>query len=212
MDPARLNDWESLFVQALTILDAAAAAIGPFTWSFGGGTALMLKYRHRYSKDIDIFLRDPQFIGHVTPRLSAAAEAVTGDYQEGAEFVKLNLAAGEIDFIGTGWLTPQPYREETVLGRTVNVETPAEIIAKKVLYRARTFKARDLFDLATVLDREPDAIHEIAPVIQDHRELLMARVQQHRAALEEEYAGLDLLDTTKSFADCVAALERSFTS
>ena len=131
MDPARLNDWESLFAQALTILDAAAAAIGPFTWSFGGGTALMLKYRHRYSKDIDIFLRDPQFIGHVTPRLS---------------------------------------------------------------------------------NRDAAAIHEIAPVIRDHRDLLMARVERHRAVLEEEYAGLELLDTTKSFAECVAALERSFAS
>jgi hypothetical protein len=26
----------------------------------------ILEYQHRYSKDIDIFLRDPQFIGHIS--------------------------------------------------------------------------------------------------------------------------------------------------
>jgi len=73
MDKSRLRDWEPLFVQALKIIDAAEAIIGPFSWSFGGGTVLMLRYQHRYSRDVDIFLRDPQFIGHMTPRLSPIA-------------------------------------------------------------------------------------------------------------------------------------------
>jgi hypothetical protein len=209
MDERPLDEWKALFAKALTILDSAAIVLGPFDWSFGGGTALMLKYRHRFSKDIDIFMRDPQFIGHVSPRLSPAAEAVTDQYEEGGEWVKLRLPEGEIDFIGTGWLTEKPYRPEEVLGRTVNVETPAEIMAKKVRYRAHTFKARDLFDLATVLEREPGAIHEIAPVIQSHREVLLERVKGHRRALQEEFDALDLIDNRKSFDDCVAALNRS---
>ena len=86
MDESRLNDWQPLLASALQILDAAAVGLGSFPWSFGGGTVLMLKYRHRYSKDIDIFLRDPQFIGHVSPRLSPAAEAVTSDYDEAHEY------------------------------------------------------------------------------------------------------------------------------
>jgi len=39
----------------------------PF-WTFGGGTVLMLRYQHRLSKDIDIFVPDPQYLGFVTPR------------------------------------------------------------------------------------------------------------------------------------------------
>jgi Nucleotidyl transferase AbiEii toxin, Type IV TA system len=42
-------------------------------WTFGGGTALMLRYEHRYSKDIDIFVPDPQYLGFVTPGLSEVA-------------------------------------------------------------------------------------------------------------------------------------------
>jgi len=44
MDKSRLRDGEPLFVQALKIIDAAEAIIGPFSWSFGG-TVLMLKYQ-----------------------------------------------------------------------------------------------------------------------------------------------------------------------
>lgn len=62
MDDARLREWEGLFTQAMVIVDAATAFAGIFTWSFGGGTALMRKYRHRLSKDIDIFARDPQLL------------------------------------------------------------------------------------------------------------------------------------------------------
>lgn len=54
MDEARLKDWEPLFARALLIIDAAAAVLGEFTWSFGGGTALMLKYCHFYSREADI--------------------------------------------------------------------------------------------------------------------------------------------------------------
>ena len=109
MDQDRLRAWEPLFAKAMTIVDAAAANVGEFTWSFGGGTALMLKYRHRFSKDIDIFLRDPQFICHVTPRLSPVAESVTDQYEEGGEWVKLRLAEGEIDFIAPAGLPRHPF-------------------------------------------------------------------------------------------------------
>jgi hypothetical protein len=43
----------------------------PF-WTFGGGTVLMLRYRHRRSKDIDIFVPDPQHLGYVSPRPDSA--------------------------------------------------------------------------------------------------------------------------------------------
>lgn len=210
MDEKRLTDWEPLFIQALTIIDSATAAIGEFPWSFGGGTALMLKYRHRYSRDIDIFLRDPQFVGYVSPRLSEAAAAIADGYDEAGEYVKIYRREGEIDFICTGWLTTVPFRPEPLLGRSVNVETPAEIIAKKVHHRAATFKARDFFDLATVLDRAPDQIASIAPVIRGRREDLESRIHKRRAALEEEFAALDLFDTSTSLEQCIDSLRHIY--
>ena len=100
-------------------------------WSFGGGTVLMLRLNHRHSKDIDLFVPDPQYLGFVTPRLSDAAETLTTDYQEGALFVKLLLAAGEIDFVVGPPLTDSPWDLVAYKGRVIKVETCAEIVAKK---------------------------------------------------------------------------------
>ena len=47
---------------------------------------------------IDIFFRDPQALGYVTPRLSSIAEKISGDYVETANHVKLICSEGEIDF------------------------------------------------------------------------------------------------------------------
>jgi hypothetical protein len=80
-------------------------------WTFGGGTVLMLRYRHRRSKDIDIFVPDPQYLGYVSPRLSEVAEAISADYVEGAGFVKLIRPEGEIDFVASPNLTAHPVRD-----------------------------------------------------------------------------------------------------
>jgi hypothetical protein len=54
----------------------------------------MLRYQHRRSKDIDIFVPDPQYLGYVSPRLSDVAEAIATDYVEAANSVKLIRAEG----------------------------------------------------------------------------------------------------------------------
>lgn len=102
--------WESLFPHAFTLMDEVRrhGGIEPF-WTFGGGTVLMLRYNHRFSRDIDLFVPDPQYLGFVTPRLSEAAEAITGDYVEQGNFVKLVLDAGEIYIVASPNLTTEPF-------------------------------------------------------------------------------------------------------
>ncbi len=39
----------------------------PFSWSFGGGTAMMLQIGHRESHDVDIFIDDHQILGFFNP-------------------------------------------------------------------------------------------------------------------------------------------------
>ena len=58
------DTWERLFRSALRLLDdIERRGIRNLLWSFGGGTVLMLRYQHRSSKDIDIFVPDPQALG-----------------------------------------------------------------------------------------------------------------------------------------------------
>jgi hypothetical protein len=97
-DPDIPTTWEVLFANALTLIGEIArhGRPDPF-WTFGGGTVLMLRYGHRFSKDIDIFVPDPQSLGFVTPRLSEVAESITTEYVEAAGYVKLYLAEREPD-------------------------------------------------------------------------------------------------------------------
>lgn len=131
--------WEVLFTRAVALLDDIQRIGGiqdPF-WTLGGGTVLMFRYGHRISKDIDIFVPDPQYLGYVTPRLSETAAALTEDYTEmPGSFVKLQFEEGEIDFVAAPNLTADPWESWDILGRRVRVETAAEVIAK--MFAAKT--------------------------------------------------------------------------
>ena len=66
--------WKGLLGHALTLIDEIAEhGRADAFWTFGGGTVLMLRYGHRLSKDIDIFVPDPQYLGFVNPRISDVA-------------------------------------------------------------------------------------------------------------------------------------------
>ena len=127
--------WELLLRRALTLIDDIGRygdLRDPF-WTFGGGTVLMFRYGHQLSKDIDIFVPDPQYLGFVTPRLSDTAADLTQDYIEMAgSFVKLQFEEGEIDFVAAPNLLREAWKTWDIMGREMKVETAAEIIAKKM--------------------------------------------------------------------------------
>jgi hypothetical protein len=200
----RLRLWEALFARALEIIDSVGpAGIPPDDWSFGGGTVLMLRHRHRISKDVDIFVSDPQYLGFLTPRLNTKAESLTSSYIEQAGFLKLYFQEGEIDFVASAPLTRAPTTTESLLGRKVEVETSAEIVAKKVWHRGEQFTARDLFDLALVAEAEPGALWQIRPVLDSRREAVLRRIESQEAALREAFAALEILDYSRSFDECI---------
>ena len=211
MADERLKIWERLFGHVLSIIDEAVASGAPASgWSFGGGTVLMRRHRHRISKDVDIFVPDPQWLGYLTPRLNAKAESLAPDYVEQAGFVKLYFPEGEIDFVVSGPLTADPTVTEILFGREVQVETSAEIIAKKVWHRGAEFTARDLFDFALVAGREPDALAKIARILHARREAIMRPLAAREAALREDFAALDVLEFSPSYNERVELMERSF--
>src|SRR5258706_10811127 len=114
----QLKTWETLFQRALKLIDSVAESGTKLeNWSFGGGTVLMLKHRHRFSKDIDIFIPDPQYLNYLTPRLNSVAEAMTGDYVEQGNFLKLQFKEGEIDFVASAPLTGNPTQTEHMFDR-----------------------------------------------------------------------------------------------
>lgn len=206
----RLRIWEMLFQRALSLIDSVAESGTVFeSWSFGGGTVLMRKYRHRFSQDIDIFVPDPQYLGYVSPRLNDAAEAMTGDYVEENSSLKLIFPEGEIDFIASAPLTSNPTVSEQLFGREVRVETSTEIIAKKLWHRGTQFKARDMFDLALVAEKEPGALKEIRPVLRDRRDAVLARVADSDKQLRSDFAELETLEYRPTYDECLAIVKKT---
>ena len=142
-DSTRPGAWQGLFVHAQALMDDMCAHIRPDAfWTFGGGTVLMLRHGHRLSKDIDLFVPDPQYLGFVNPRLSDFAADLCRDYVEAAEFIKLVRAEGEIDIVTGPNLTANAWTVETINGKPVRVETDVEIVAKKMWHRGDTAPRR----------------------------------------------------------------------
>jgi predicted nucleotidyltransferase component of viral defense system len=204
--PDKLPDgvWTQLLPYALRMVDEITkfGIKDPF-WTFGGGTVLMLRHQHRLSKDIDIFVPDPQYLGFVSPRLSDVAEEISHDYVEGNGFVKLIRPEGEIDFVASPNLTDQPFENWTLLGRHIRVETSAEIVAKKLWHRGDRATARDLFDLSLVIEREPQALASASKHLIRNRKEFLEQIQSRATILKLQFEAIDVLSYSPSYSDAV---------
>ena len=164
----------------------------------------MMRIAHRQSKDIDLFVPDPQYLGFLTPRLSDVAESISTDYEENAEFLKLILPKGEIDIVVGASLTPHPYDEVKCYERTIKFETCAEIIAKKMWHRGDQAKARDLFDLCAVAKADPSAIDVAGPFFKKHGKVFLQRLEQRAVIAEAEFDAIDTLEFDATFSQCMS--------
>ena len=207
MVTTRQETWKVLFGHALSLIDDVLQhGTKNLYWTFGGGTVLMLRHNHRFSKDIDIFVPDPQALGFVTPRLSSHAESLTTDYTEAANFVKLFLPEGEIDFVASPNLTDNPYILQELLGRTVKVETSAEIIAKKFWHRGNKLTARDIFDFVLVAEKEPAELDAAGKFVVRHIDMMYEQLESNASRLKLQFDAIATLDYTPSYEHAVDVL------
>ena len=208
MSVASAETWRTLFAHALDLIDSVSASgAGTFVdWTFGGGTALMLRHHHRVSRDIDIFVPDPQYLGYLSPRLNDVAASKSARYSEQANALRFFFDDGEVDFIVAPPLTGDAYGRIDLLGRAVRLETPAEIVAKKVWYRGAFLKARDLFDIALVIDREAARLAAATDYLVERRAVVLERLAQDETRLRADFALLDVLDYRPTYDHCVTTL------
>jgi predicted nucleotidyltransferase component of viral defense system len=151
--------WKPLLTTALGILSGLRErGFGAPDIVLGGGTVLMMRLRHRLSKDIDLFLHDAQWLGLLTPRLNDSVAALTANYAEQANSLKLVVSEGDIDFIVAGDVTGIAPTERLEFGGwSMPLETTEEILAKKLYFRAGLLKPRDIFDLVAAYRANPEA-------------------------------------------------------
>lgn len=145
---------------AVSIINAAQ--LPPSAYSLGGGTVLSYLFHHRKSKDIDLFINDPQYMGALSPRFNEHSERALS-YNEDSRCITLSFDEGKIDFVAATQITDFPAAPQTIFGHKIAVDDPVEIVCKKIYFRGDRTYPRDLFDLAVLYesDRRSDLITSI---------------------------------------------------
>lgn len=146
-----MDNSKILLERAIKSLEEAN--INEKLWAVGGGTVLSSVYGHRLSKDIDIFISEPQLLSGISPRFNPVTEEAL-DYEETNSFVSLTFPEGKIDFVNASQISGFKPEKKNFLDKVVYVEDPVEIVSKKLFFRGKYVLPRDLFDLAVVYDSE----------------------------------------------------------
>jgi Nucleotidyl transferase AbiEii toxin, Type IV TA system len=183
--PHPQTHWARLFRIALALIRQVNSEQSIIDhWTFGGGIALMLQIDHRESRDVDIFLPDPQLLPFLDPQkhdfeFEIQPAAYEGD---GTGFLKLAFdKIGEIDFIVGHAMTSSPTTQASIEGEAVLLETIPEIITKKIYHRGAGIKPRDIFDIAAAGEQ--------------HADLLIAELQSYRDEVTRTLILMDKLNT-----------------
>jgi len=195
-----LSGWLSLLGRTLDGLSSLEQLGQPVPdWVLGGGTALMLYANHRFSRDIDAFIDDPQYLGFLSPETTDVWNCE--DWDKAAHYLKLRYPEGEIDFIVSGAISDlDPAEKEIDLTSvragwtpTIKVEPPAEIALKKMYHRATMLKPRDIFDIAVIMKIAGDSLTANLGKIASRKDDLVRRVAGIRVDyLKSDLAELDI--------------------
>jgi hypothetical protein len=180
-------------------------------WTFGGGTAMMLQIGHRESRDVDIFLSDPQLLALLDPQKNDFEfDIQPADHSgDGAKSLKIAFEEiGEIDFIVAGVLTSSPTTQTTVEGESVLLETVPEIITKKIYHRGVSITPRDIFDIAAAGEQhEASLVAELRNYRDEVKKALTAIEKLNPTFVNDTIAQLAIRDQYKATA--TTAIERT---
>jgi hypothetical protein len=201
--------WVELMNLALPVLSDLPPEM---RWSLGGGTALALHLSHRVSFDVDIFFEHPVALKELMR--NPKTKQLSNDREFPGNYLKIIRPEGEIDFILASNVTDEFCQTYEFEGRQIKIETPMEIIAKKIKYRGSKFTFRDTYDLAAAIGNAPDILERLAAIeeLSGTFEKVYQRIgflQANAESLHAELTGADPTLQKKMFDICIESLRDS---
>jgi hypothetical protein len=195
-----LSNWRQLLDRTLQGLAELKRLGQPVPdWVLGGGTALMIFADHRLSRDIDVFIDDPQYLALLSPETTEVWKCSAWD--RAAHYLKLKYPEGEVDFIVTAAISSLPPVEKQIdltgirkgSKPTIRIDPPVEIALKKLHYRGTMLKPRDMFDISVIDAIDGDELvanlHEVA----EKKDDLLRRLDDIKEDfIQAELAELDI--------------------
>jgi predicted nucleotidyltransferase component of viral defense system len=98
-------------------------------------------------------------------------------------------------------LTTSPFEIWHILGREIKVETSAEIVAKKLWHRGHTATARDLFDLALVIEKDSENLKTAAEYLKKHGQTFLSQLESRQQILEAQFNAINTLNYKPTFKE-----------
>ncbi len=180
------DTWIEILRHAYDLFDdLKSKGFGDPPFSLGGGTVLMLHYKHRLSKDIDLFGYDVQWLSLVSPRLNDRAGVIAKQYVEQANSVKIVTDVGDIDFVvAADVIRPTTRKKISLAGREIGIDPPSEILAKKLFYRAAMFQPRDVYDMSAAIDLDAVSARKAVEAAAPKKGVLVQRLESLRSRPE----------------------------
>jgi hypothetical protein len=173
-------------------------------------------YDHRISYVGDLFVASAQTITDLSPARNPATKALLAGrpFQFPGHYLKLEMGGGEIDFISSANRTATPVQPWKFEGHEISIDTPWETAIKKIFYRSSTFKVRDVFDLAAVIEHHGDQLKANLSDVEDRLDKLLDRLDAlagtyARTATDDinptesgqKYMGAEAIHSVISFLD-----------
>ena len=162
---------------ARQILDRAApamlAALTREEILIGGGTALIARWGHRVSADIDITVPPSAYSRSAGQLIEMLGQTGLEQIESGQGWMKGVCEEGEFSIATTVPLLSggnDPGQRESIWN--IAFESIEEILARKLLlrmYRNGEFVVRDFYDVVTAGDRAPPALEAALAVLEDHQ-------------------------------------------
>ncbi len=160
------NYQEQITALELFFQDAFPKIVPKDVLKFGGGTALSIYYfQHRLSFDIDLFLTDQQYLSYFSPKhwIEDTSNFNGSQYIDthnhigvvSANDIKVDLL---VDSSSNAILID---KTKTIFSFDIRIESIEDILAKKIVFRKKDNKARDIFDIAVALQNDENIFNNL---------------------------------------------------
>ena len=171
INPNKLEFIKESYQDQITALelffkDAFAKTLPKDIIKFGGGTALSIYYfQHRLSFDIDLFLIDQQYLSYFSPKHWIED---TSNFN-GSQYIDIHNHIGVVSannikvdiLVDSSSDTVLMDDTKTIFPFDIRVESIEDILAKKIVFRKKDNKARDIFDIAVAIQNDKNIIRNL---------------------------------------------------
>lgn len=174
---------------------------------FGGGTALAIYYfQHRLSFDLDFFVGDCQYLDYIRPKLWIDDYPnFSSEYIDQAHHIGVSTKNTKIDFLYCSFYGEPIFDESReIFACDFYIESIEDIVAKKITFRKKENKTRDIIDIAIALHHSPclfEKLLDLGAIELQDLEVLLEKISTLN--LEKYHQQVQIIQPTQKYKQII---------